>query len=122
MDGALSRGRRAAGYVDVLGIRELQNLIERSVILSKGPVLQVPLSGLNSSNGTSPDGTRRRTLREAACVGTEWRGRAPGDESLDAPVPDEKAGNSSSREVGALRVRVVDARADGRASDIRPAV
>jgi transcriptional regulator of acetoin/glycerol metabolism len=46
-------------------IRELQNLIERSVILSKGPVLQVPLSGLNSSNGASPDGARRRTLEEA---------------------------------------------------------
>jgi formate hydrogenlyase transcriptional activator len=46
-------------------IRELQNLIERSVILSKGPVLQVPLSGLNSGNGTSPDGARRRTLEEA---------------------------------------------------------
>jgi formate hydrogenlyase transcriptional activator len=46
-------------------IRELQNLIERSVILSKGPVLQVPLPGLNSSNGTGPDGARRRTLEEA---------------------------------------------------------
>jgi len=46
-------------------IRELQNLIERSVILSKGSVLQVPLSGLNSSNGASPDGARRRTLEEA---------------------------------------------------------
>ena len=46
-------------------IRELQNLIERSVILSKGPVLQVPLSGLNSSNGASPDDARRRTLEEA---------------------------------------------------------
>jgi len=46
-------------------IRELQNLIERSVILSKGPVLQVPLSELNSSNGASPDGARRRTLEEA---------------------------------------------------------
>jgi formate hydrogenlyase transcriptional activator len=46
-------------------IRELQNLIERSVILSKGPVLQVPLSGLNSSNGASPDGARQRTLEEA---------------------------------------------------------
>jgi formate hydrogenlyase transcriptional activator len=46
-------------------IRELQNLIERSVIQSKGPVLQVPLTGLNSSNGASPDGAGRRTLEEA---------------------------------------------------------
>jgi formate hydrogenlyase transcriptional activator len=29
-------------------IRELQNLIERAVILSKGPTLEVPLEGLNS--------------------------------------------------------------------------
>jgi formate hydrogenlyase transcriptional activator len=46
-------------------IRELQNLIERSVILSKGPVLQVPLSGLNSSNGAGSNGAQRRTLEEA---------------------------------------------------------
>ena len=46
-------------------IRELQNLIERSVILSKGPVLQVPLLGLNFSNGASPDSAGRRTLEEA---------------------------------------------------------
>ena len=56
-----------------------------------------------------------------ACVGTAWRGRTPGNESRDAPVPDEKAGNSSSRDVGTLWARAVDARADGRASDIRPA-
>jgi formate hydrogenlyase transcriptional activator len=46
-------------------IRELQNLIERSVILSKGPVLQVPLSVLNSSYGASLDGAGQRTLEES---------------------------------------------------------
>ena len=55
-----------------------------------------------------------------ACVGTAWRRRAPGDKSLDAPVPDEKTGNSSSRNVGPRGLG--DARADGWASDILPAV
>ncbi len=34
-------------------IRELQNVIERAVILTKGPVLTVPSDGLRVSNGTS---------------------------------------------------------------------
>jgi formate hydrogenlyase transcriptional activator len=46
-------------------IRELQNLVERSVILSLGPVLEVPLAGLHSGNAPSPDGAKRRTLQEA---------------------------------------------------------
>ncbi|WP_433969914.1 helix-turn-helix domain-containing protein [Tunturiibacter gelidiferens] len=46
-------------------IRELQNLVERSVILSLGPVLEVPLAGLHSGNAPSPDGAKRRTLEEA---------------------------------------------------------
>jgi formate hydrogenlyase transcriptional activator len=46
-------------------IRELQNLIERSVILSPGPALQVPLAGLHSGNAPSQDGAKRRTLEEA---------------------------------------------------------
>jgi formate hydrogenlyase transcriptional activator len=47
-------------------IRELQNLIERSVILSSGPALLVPLAGLHSSNAPSHQGgAKRRTLEEA---------------------------------------------------------
>jgi len=46
-------------------IRELQNLIEHSVILSAGPLLKVPLSGLNSSIASGLDGAKRRTLEEA---------------------------------------------------------
>ena len=34
-------------------IRELQNVIERAVILTKGPILNVPASDLRGSNGTS---------------------------------------------------------------------
>jgi formate hydrogenlyase transcriptional activator len=46
-------------------IRELQNLIERSVILSKGPTLYVPLTGLQSGNVPRQDGVKRRTMEEA---------------------------------------------------------
>ena len=46
-------------------IRELQNLVEHSVILSSGPVLRVPLAGLQSSAAASPVGAKRRTLEEA---------------------------------------------------------
>jgi len=46
-------------------IRELQNVIEHSVILSPGPVLRVPLAGLQSHSVPNQEGTRRRTLEEA---------------------------------------------------------
>ncbi len=45
-------------------IRELQNLLERALILSTGPVLHVPLDGLKSRSGAPPT-TAPRTLREA---------------------------------------------------------
>jgi formate hydrogenlyase transcriptional activator len=46
-------------------IRELQNLIEHSVIVSPGPVLQTPLAGLQSHRVPNQEGTRHRTLEEA---------------------------------------------------------
>jgi formate hydrogenlyase transcriptional activator len=46
-------------------IRELQNLVEHSVILSSGPVLRVPLAGLQSSAAASQGSVKRRTLEEA---------------------------------------------------------
>ncbi|MBV8437755.1 MAG: sigma 54-interacting transcriptional regulator [Silvibacterium sp.] len=46
-------------------IRELQNLIERSIIMSPGPVLQVPLAGLQFQTATALQGPKRRTLEEA---------------------------------------------------------
>ena len=45
-------------------IRELQNVIERSVILSPGPVLRVPLAAL-TSHCIPEEETRGRTLKEA---------------------------------------------------------
>lgn len=46
-------------------IRELQNLVEHSVILSSGPTLRVPLTGLQSSTPDSQVRTRRGTMEEA---------------------------------------------------------
>jgi formate hydrogenlyase transcriptional activator len=46
-------------------IRELQNLIERAVILSAGPVLKVPLNDLQSQAHAAPASTGRiETLEE----------------------------------------------------------
>lgn len=45
-------------------IRELQNLIERALILTNGPILRVPLDGLRARSGASPI-PATRTLREA---------------------------------------------------------
>ena len=46
-------------------IRELQNLIERAVILSPGPVLRVPLTELNSRTTPGQVNGNHRTLEEA---------------------------------------------------------
>jgi formate hydrogenlyase transcriptional activator len=46
-------------------IRELQNLIEHSVIVSPGPVLRAPLVGLQSHRVPSQEGARHLTLEEA---------------------------------------------------------
>jgi formate hydrogenlyase transcriptional activator len=46
-------------------IRELQNLIEHSVILSPGPALRVPLAGLQSGPAASPGVAKRLTMEEA---------------------------------------------------------
>jgi formate hydrogenlyase transcriptional activator len=46
-------------------IRELQNLIEHSVIVSPGPVLRTPLAGLQSHRVPNQEGTKHRTLEEA---------------------------------------------------------
>src|SRR5580698_11242025 len=46
-------------------IRELQNLIEHSVILSPGPVLRVPLTDIHANSVPNQEGTRRKTLEEA---------------------------------------------------------
>jgi formate hydrogenlyase transcriptional activator len=59
-------------------IRELQNLIERAVILSPGPTLHVPVAGLNA-RPAEPERDRQLTLEEsdrrhivAALESTRW--------------------------------------------------
>ena len=46
-------------------IRELQNLIERAVILSHGPVLQIPLKDLDNGIALRRDNGKDRTLEAA---------------------------------------------------------
>jgi formate hydrogenlyase transcriptional activator len=46
-------------------IRELQNVIEHSVILSPGPVLRVPLADIHANSVPNQEGTGRKTLEEA---------------------------------------------------------
>src|SRR5438876_970877 len=46
-------------------IRELQNLIERAVIVSHGPVLQVPLQDLDNRTSPRRDNEKDQTLEEA---------------------------------------------------------
>ena len=46
-------------------IRELQNLIERAVIVSHGPVLQVPLQDLDNRIALRRDNEKDQTLEEA---------------------------------------------------------
>src|SRR5262249_12865678 len=46
-------------------IRELQNCLERAVIVSPGPVLQVPLNDLRSGALPRPEPGQRQTLAES---------------------------------------------------------
>src|SRR5206468_5995829 len=46
-------------------IRELQDLIERAVILSTGPILQVPLRGLHPHTTPCEDSRNHGTLEQA---------------------------------------------------------
>jgi formate hydrogenlyase transcriptional activator len=47
-------------------IRELQNLVERAIILSAGPVLRVPLNDLQTQSVAAPAaGRRTETLEES---------------------------------------------------------
>jgi formate hydrogenlyase transcriptional activator len=45
-------------------IRELENVIERAVILSPGPVLRVPVRDLNTRATPEPDSGRSQTMEE----------------------------------------------------------
>ena len=97
-------------------IRELQNLIERAVILSHGPVLQIPLQDLDNCTALRRDNGKDQTLEAAerahilailketrwVLAGCTRGGGAPRNESLDAPVPVEEARYRSPRYVHEL--------------------
>ena len=53
-------------------IRELQNLIERAVILSSGPVLRVPVRDLRHRRITVPHSGRHQTLEEVERAHILW--------------------------------------------------
>jgi formate hydrogenlyase transcriptional activator len=99
-------------------IREMQNVIERAVVLSQGPALQVPLGDLEIKGQRSEvrgqpshtrgrrwfadlwtyAGRRRTGAHPQRCprnrLGAGWPeggGRPPGDESLHVAMEDEKA-------------------------------
>ena len=87
-------------------IRELQNLIERAVIVSHGPVLDIPLHDLDNRIALRRDNGTDQTLEEAQRahilailrdpVGSRWCtrcGGTPRDKSLDTAVPLEEAWN-----------------------------
>ena len=91
-------------------IRELQNLIERAVILSHGPVLQIPLQDLDNRTALHRDNGKDKLWKQPTRahsgdpqrdpVGSRWCTRGGGasrNKSLDAPVPLEKAWNCSAR-------------------------
>jgi formate hydrogenlyase transcriptional activator len=65
-EGVFTETMRALCEYDWPGnIRELQNLIERAVILSPGPVLRVPVRDLHRSTMTVPNSGQHQTLEEA---------------------------------------------------------
>ena len=93
-------------------IRELQNVIERAVILSPGPVLQVPLADSAPARArqrvprpTTP--WQRPSARTSGRAGGDGvgtgraarRGSAPGDEALHPAIPPAQAGAHPSRPV-----------------------
>src|SRR5262245_13068584 len=93
-------------------IRELQNVIERAVILSPGPVLPVPLTTLTARVTSAPPaparhaGSRRAHAHPGGAggdaVGAGWPARggsAPGDEALHPAVPPAQAGVHLRRQV-----------------------
>ena len=97
-------------------IRELENLLERAVILTRGPVLYVPLAELEIAEeeeeerrGRRGDGesesARRRTrtyiTSAARGQGADWRsgrrGRAPGPEADHAEFEAQETGYRAQR-------------------------
>ena len=101
-------------------IRELENVMERAVILSSGPVLRVPLEDLSASRRPrpgkwdAPDAGGGRTGAhpgdgegdEVGALGTAGGGDAAGDEPVDAAVSNEEARDRAAGVSAAARTPV----------------
>ena len=88
-------------------IRELQNLIERAVILSAGQTLDVPVAALgarqlaggeprgrrDARGGRSPPHHRRARAQQLGDRRSERGRRAAGDQAIHAAVPHAQAGD-----------------------------
>ena len=85
-------------------IRELENFIERAVILSQGSELRVPLKELKRSSAVSTSGSTFEEAERQAIVealktargknlGTRRRSGAPGTKTHNAAEQDAQAGN-----------------------------
>ena len=101
-------------------IRELENVIERAVILSPGSVLHVPLRDLQSRIAVGHDSERLETLADVerqhirsilketrwVLFGTERCCGATRSESFDALFPHEEAGNRTPLGVTPMRTSI----------------
>jgi formate hydrogenlyase transcriptional activator len=78
--------KKLAGWHWPGNIRELENFIERSVILTHGPALQVPIGELSSNgNAASVPGIREATERnEILSILKETGGRVGGPQGAAA--------------------------------------
>jgi formate hydrogenlyase transcriptional activator len=66
-------------------IRELENFVERSIILTRGPALQVPVSELGSSGAAAIEGAREAGERgEILRILKETKGRVAGSDGAAA--------------------------------------
>jgi len=90
-------------------VRELENFIERAVILSPGADLHVPLSDLKPLTGNSTNGAKtlegiEREHDSKDFASNELDNRRPGGScdatryaTLNPSIPDEKAGHRSPK-------------------------
>jgi formate hydrogenlyase transcriptional activator len=78
--------KKLAGWHWPGNIRELENFIERSVILTHGPALQVPIGELSSNgNAAAVPGIREATERnEILSILKDTRGRVGGPQGAAA--------------------------------------
>ena len=88
-------------------VRELRNLIEREMILAKGPILTPTVPQTTRAAATPRQRATRRRANRAHQVGArqlrlahsrqDWRRRTTGPEAHDAGDPDDEAGDLATQ-------------------------